>query len=307
MNSSAKNPVLLIMAAGMGSRYGGLKQMDPVGPDGELILDYSLFDAKRAGFERAVIIIKKENEKDFREVLGNRVSKHMPISYAYQDIYDLPEGFTLPQDRVKPWGTGHAVLSAAKLVDAPFCAINADDFYGAEAFRLCYEHLTHLKDEKDFTMVGYLLKNTLSETGHVSRGVCAMNEHNLLVDIVERVHIISTVDGPLMSEDLATYSRLSPDTVVSMNMWGFPSQMMQHLKDAFPAFLQKAYSENPQKAEFFLPTAVDGLLQVGQAQVTVYTTPDKWYGITYQEDKGAVQEALRALAQEGKYPRPLWP
>lgn len=303
---ASNKPILLIMAAGMGSRYGGLKQIDPVGPDGELILDYSLYDAKRAGFERAVIVIKREMEEDFREILGDRVSQYMQIDYAYQDLLTLPEGFALPEGRVKPWGTGHAVLSAAGLVDAPFCAINADDYYGAQAFRLCYEHLSKLADEKDFTMMGYLLKNTLSETGYVARGVCALNDQGRLVDIVERTHIISTVDGPMMSEDLETYTRLSPDTVVSMNMWGFPAVMMAHLQDAFPAFLREAAAKNPLKAEFFLPTVVDGLLRSGKAQVTVHITPDKWYGVTYKEDKEAVQAALGKLAREGGYPRPLW-
>lgn len=302
----SKKPILVIMAAGMGSRYGGLKQMDPIGPDGELILDYSLFDAKRAGFERAVIIIKRENEKDFREVLGDRVARHMQIDYAYQELTDLPEGFSLPEGRVKPWGTGHAVLSAAGMVDAPFCAINADDYYGADAFRLCYEHLKNLQSDSDFTMVGYLLKNTLSETGYVARGVCTLNEQNRLTDIVERTHIISTVDGPLMSEDLKTYTRLSSNTVVSMNMWGFPSAMMQRLKEAFPAFLEKAIAENPLKAEFFLPSVVDELLGREQAAVTVHTTHDRWYGVTYRADKPGVEAALRRMAFEGQYPTPLW-
>ncbi|MEG2604353.1 MAG: sugar phosphate nucleotidyltransferase, partial [Clostridia bacterium] len=247
-------PVLVIMAAGMGSRYGGLKQMDPVGPNGELILDYSLFDAKRAGFERAVIVIKKENEQDFREVLGDRVSKHMRIDYAYQEMDDLPEGLERPAERIKPWGTGHAVLAARKLVDAPFCAINADDYYGAHAFQLCGDHLRSLKGDGDLTMVGYLLKNTLSETGYVARGVCEMGEQNHLTDLVERTHIISTVDGPLMTEDGQNYSRLSPDAVVSMNMWGFPVCMMERLAESFPQFLRRALKENPLKAEFFLPT-----------------------------------------------------
>ncbi|MEG2702829.1 MAG: sugar phosphate nucleotidyltransferase [Clostridia bacterium] len=275
-------PVLVIMAAGMGSRYGGLKQMDPVGPNGELILDYSLFDAKRAGFERAVIVIKKENEQDFREVLGDRVSKHMRIDYAYQEMDDLPEGLERPAERIKPWGTGHAVLAARKLVDAPFCAINADDYYGAHAFQLCGDHLRSLKGDGDLTMVGYLLKNTLSETGYVARGVCEMGEQNHLTDLVERTHIISTVDGPLMTEDGQNYSRLSPDAVVSMNMWGFPVCMMERLAESFPQFLRRALKENPLKAEFFLPTVVDEQLRAGQASVTVHTKPDRWFGVTYR-------------------------
>ena len=301
-----KKPILVIMAAGMGSRYGGLKQMDPVGPDGGLILDYSLFDAKRAGFERAVIIIKKENEKDFREVLGDRVSRHMEVDYAYQDLANLPEGYSLPKGRVRPWGTAHAVLSAAGLVDAPFCAINADDYYGAEAFRLCYEHLIRLKDEGDICMVGYLLKNTLSETGSVARGVCTLDAHNRLTKLVERTHIISTVDGPLFTQDGQTYARLSPETVVSMNMWGFPAGMMQRLKEGFPAFLDRTLAQDPLKGEYFLPFAVDEELRAGRARVSVYTTPDKWFGVTYREDRPLVVNALKAMTDEGLYPTPLW-
>ena len=233
-----KKPVLVIMAAGMGSRYGGLKQIDPVGRNGEIILDYSLFDAKRAGFEKAIIVIKRENEALFRKVIGDRASRQMEIQYAYQEMDDLPQGFSIPEGRQKPWGTGHAVLAARKLVDAPFCAINADDFYGAEAFRLAYDHLTHLKDEGDVAMVGYLLKNTLSENGYVSRGVCEMDETGRLTSLTERTHIISSADGPLMTEDLHTYTRLEADTVVSMNMWAFPYSMMAALEKGFPVFLR---------------------------------------------------------------------
>lgn len=297
-------PILLIMAAGMGSRYGGLKQMDPVGPDGEFILDYSLFDAQRAGFERAVIVIKRENEADFRRLLGDRV--RMPLAYAYQALDDLPAGFTVPQGRQKPWGTGHAVLSARELIDAPFCVINADDYYGVEAFALAYQKLMTLTDDGDFSMVGYLLKNTLSATGFVARGVCEVSPEGMLADIQERTHIISTVDGPLMSEDLHTYTRLGEDTVVSMNMWSFPRAMIDRLSEAFPVFLEKAARENPLKAEFFLPFAVDGLLRAGRARVSVSTTADRWYGVTYREDRQQVVQALQQMTQEGRYPKPLW-
>ena len=303
-----KKPVLVIMAAGMGSRYGGLKQMDPVGPDGELILDYSLFDARRAGFERAVIIIKKENEKDFREVLGDRVSRHMQIDYAYQSLDGIPEGFDIPEGRVKPWGTGHAVLSALEAVDgAPFCAINADDYYGREAFQLCYDHLSNLKGDGDICMVGYLLKNTLSETGSVARGVCTLNEENCLSDLKERTHIISTVDGPMFTEDGKIYELLSPETVVSMNMWGFPGAFMQRLQEGFPKFLQEKVPLNPMKAEYYLPGAVDDQLTAGTATARVYTTPDKWFGVTYRNDRPLVVEALARMTGEGLYPTPMWP
>lgn len=301
-------PVLVIMAAGMGSRYGGLKQMDPVGPGGELILDYSLYDAKQAGFERAVIIIKQENEKDFREVLGDRVSKHMQIDYAYQSIDNIPDGFAVPEGRVKPWGTGHAVLSAANQVGgAPFCAINADDYYGREAFQLAYDHLSRIQNDGDICMVGYLLKNTLSETGSVARGVCELNEDATLRDLTERTHIISTVDGPLMTEDGKTYTWLSPETVVSMNMWGFPGAMMQRLEEGFPRFLETSVPANPLKAEYFLPSVVDDQLRAHTATARVYTTPDKWYGVTYREDRAQVVEALKRMTSEGKYPLPMWP
>jgi len=301
-------PVLVIMAAGMGSRYGGLKQMDPVGPDGELILDYSLYDAKRAGFERAVIIIKQENEKDFREVLGDRVSRHMQVDYAYQSLDGIPEGFSIPEGRVKPWGTGHAVLSALEAVgDAPFCAINADDYYGRDAFRLCYDHLSHLKGDGDVCMVGYLLKNTLSETGSVARGVCTLDETSCLSDLKERTHIISTVDGPLFTEDGRHYERLSPETVVSMNMWGFPPAFMQRLKEGFPVFLREKVPANPLKAEYFLPSVVDDQLTAGAATARVYTTPDKWYGVTYREDRAEVVSALARMTADGLYPTPMWP
>ncbi len=303
-----KKPVLVIMAAGMGSRYGGLKQMDPVGPSGELILDYSLFDARRAGFERAVIIIKPENEQDFREVLGNRVSRYMQVDYAHQTMDRIPEGFSIPEGRAKPWGTGHAVLCAAQAVDgAPFCAINADDYYGREAFRLCYDHLSGLKDERDFCMVGYLLRNTLSETGSVARGVCELAQGDALRDLTERTHIISTVDGPLMTEDGKTYEWLSPETIVSMNMWGFPGKMMQYLQEGFPRFLRENVPANPMKAEYFLPSVVDAQLRAGTAGVHVYTTPDKWYGVTYREDRAEVVSALARMTESGLYPAPLWP
>ena len=302
-----KKPILVIMAAGMGSRYGGMKQIDPVGRNGEIILDYSLFDAKRAGFEKAVIVVKKEHEQDFRDVLGNRVSRFMDIQYAYQELSDLPDGFAVPAGRVKPWGTAHAVLSARKLVDAPFCAINADDYYGAYAFQLCYDHLTALRDDGDVTMAGYLLKNTLSETGYVARGVCDVDENNRLTAINERTHIISTVDGPLMSEDMQTYTRLEPDTVVSMNMWGFPAAMMTRLEKDFPDFLRDKLPQNPLKAEYFLPMVVDQEMKAGRARVTVRITPDKWYGVTYRQDKQEVIDAIARMTDEGHYPPALWP
>ncbi len=300
----AGKPILLIMAAGMGSRYGGLKQMDPVGAGGEFILDYSLFDARRAGFERAVLVIKRENEADLRSLLLGRVK--MPVTFAYQALQDVPAGFAVPEGRVKPWGTGHAVLAARDVVDAPFCVINADDYYGVDAFRIAYEHLSAIRDDGDYAMVGYRLRNTLSDTGFVARGVCEVDEAGMLSDITERTHIISTVDGPLMSEDMQTYTRLSPETIVSMNMWSFPRAMIDRLGEAFPVFLEKALRENPEKAEFFLPFVVDELLRAGKAKVKVTPTPDRWYGVTYREDRPLVVEALKRMTEAGVYPSPLW-
>lgn len=296
-------PILLIMAAGMGSRYGGLKQMDPLGAHGEFILDYSLFDARRAGFERAVLVIKRETEDDFRRLL-RRVQ--LPASFAYQELTDLPAGYAVPANRVKPWGTGHAVLAARHLIDAPFCVINADDFYGAEAFQLAYRHLTTIRDDGDFAMVGYRLRNTLSETGHVARGVCDVAADGTLLDITERTHIIATVDGPLMSEDQHTYTRLHPDTIVSMNMWTFPHAMMARLAEAFPAFLDQTLRANPETGEFFLPAVVDQLLAAKRARVTVTPTQHRWYGVTYREDRAGVVAAIERMTAEGTYPSPLW-
>jgi len=261
-------PILLIMAAGMGSRYGGLKQMDPIGEHGEFILDYSLYDAKRAGFERAVLVIKRETGPDFREFLLSRVK--FPVSFAYQELTDLPPGYALPRKRVKPWGTAHAVYAAREQLTAPFCVINADDFYGGGAFKLAAMHLNTAAADDDFAMVGYLLKNTLNNTGHVARGICNVSESGYLESITERTHIISTTDGPLMTEDEKNYTRLSAHAVTSMNMWCFPQAMARYLGELFPAFLDQALKENEEKAEFFLPQAVDTLLKQGRARVKVY-------------------------------------
>ncbi|MBN1777753.1 MAG: nucleotidyltransferase [Clostridiales bacterium] len=300
----SKRPILLIMAAGMGSRYGGLKQMDPVSAHGEFILDYSLYDAKRAGFGRAVLVIKRETEPDFREFLLSRVK--FPVSFAYQELTDLPPGYALPRKRVKPWGTAHAVYAAREQLTAPFCVVNADDFYGAGAFRLAAEHLQAMTADDDFAMVGYLLKNTLSETGHVARGICNVTDDGYLQSITERTHIVSTADGPLMTEDGQTYTRLSAHAVISMNMWCFPQAMTRWLGELFPAFLDQALKENEEKAEFFLPQAVDTLLAQGRARVKVYQTAERWYGVTYKQDRPLVEQALKQLTEDGVYPRTLW-
>ena len=303
-----KEPILLIMAAGMGSRYGGLKQMDPVGPDGETILDYSVFDARRAGFRRVIFLIKHAIEDDFRRLVGDRISRQMEVSYAFQELDRLPAGYTVPEGRVKPFGTGHAVLCCADLIDAPFAVINADDYYGPTAFQQAYDVLTSLEDDEKlrYMMVAYYLKNTLTENGYVARGVCEVHPDHTLKDIHERTHIISSCDGPLYTEDGETYRLLPGDSPVSMNMWGFTPSLLTELEKRFPAFLDTAVRENPLKAEFFLPFVVNELLQENRATVRVLESADRWWGVTYQEDKPQVKAALAALSAQGLYPAPLW-
>ena len=305
-----RKPVLVIMAAGMGSRYGGLKQMDPVDEQGHIIIDFSIYDAVQAGFEEVVFIIKRENEADFREVIGERIGQHVKVHYVYQQLEDLPEGYSVPEGRVKPWGTGHAVLSCIyALHDAPFAVINADDYYGKEAFRLIYEYLeSHSDDEKyRFAMVGYAIKNTVTENGHVARGVCRTDENHFLTEIVERTHIEKRGDGAAYTEDEGnTWTVLDPDTVVSMNMWGFSNRILDELQARFPAFLDENLTQNPLKCEYFLPFVVEELLKENKATVEVLNTPDKWYGVTYREDKPMVMEAVRRMKAAGAYPEKLW-
>lgn len=304
-----KKPVLVIMAAGMGSRYGGLKQIDPVDAQGHIIMDFSIFDAKKAGFEEVVFIIKKENEQDFREAIGDRISKYMKVTYVFQDINNLPEGYQVPEGRVKPWGTGHAVLSCLGSLEAPFAVINADDYYGSHAFEMIYEFLTtHSDDEKyHYTMVGYVLENTLTENGHVARGVCETDENGHLIGIHERTRIEKRPEGAAYTEDDgATWVTLQEGSIVSMNMWGFSNSLLGELNNRFAAFLDKALVENPLKSEFFLPEVVSQLLAEGKADVEVLKSLDKWYGVTYKEDKPMVVAAIGKLKEEGKYPEQLW-
>ena len=302
-------PVLVIMAAGMGSRYGGLKQIDPVDDEGHIIMDFSMYDAKKAGFEKVVFIIKRENEKDFREIVGNRVSGYMEVAYAFQEITNSPDWYAVPEGRVKPWGTGHAILSCIDEVDGPFAVINADDYYGAEAFKLIYDYLaSHEDDEKyRYTMVGYKLANTVTDNGHVARGVCDMNEQGELVAIHERTKIEKRDGGIAYTEDDgATWTALPEDTIVSMNMWGFTKSILVELKDRFPAFLDKGLIENPQKCEYFLPEVVSDLLKEEKATAAVLKSADKWYGVTYREDKPVVVAAIQKMKDEGIYPKKLW-
>lgn len=304
-----KKPILVIMAAGMGSRYGGLKQIDPVDDQGHIIIDFSMYDAKRAGFEKVVFIIKKEDEADFKEAIGNRIEQYMDVAYVYQDLNNLPEGYSVPEGRVKPWGTAHAVLSSINEVDGPFAVINADDYYGVEAFQLIYDYLsTHEDDDKyRYTMVGYQLKNTVTDNGHVARGVCEMNDQGELVEINERTQIEKHNGTIAYTEDGGeTWTELAENTIVSMNMWGFTRSILEEIRDGFPAFLDEGLEKNPMKCEYFLPSVVSNLLGEKKASVAVLTSKDKWYGVTYKEDKPVVVAAMKSMMENGIYPKHLW-
>lgn len=302
-------PVLVIMAAGMGSRYGGLKQIDPIDEEGHIIIDFSIYDAIRAGFEKVVFIIKKENEADFKACIGDRMEKRIAVEYVYQDLNDLPEGYSVPEGRVKPFGTGHAILSCMDTIDGPFAVINADDYYGKHAYEMIYDYLsTHEDDDKyRYTMVGYVLENTLTENGHVARGVCITDENNYLTGINERTHI-ERRDGKAAytEDDGATWTEIPEGSTVSMNMWGFSKSILQELKDRFPKFLDENLEKNPLKCEYFLPSVVNELLAEQKATVEVLKSLDKWYGVTYKEDKEYVVNAIKALKDSGLYPQHLW-
>ncbi len=306
----AKKPVLVVMAAGMGSRYGGLKQIDPVGSCGEAILDYSLFDAHETGFETAVIIIKEAIRQDFMDTVGKRLENcPMEIRYAYQEKEKIPAGYSVPEGREKPWGTSHAVLCAKEAIDgAPFAVINADDFYGKSAFKVIFDYLSGAKDgaKADYCMVGYMLGNTVTDSGSVARGVCTPDAQGNLADIVERLRIEKYEGGIHFTEDGETWEDLGADTIVSMNMWGFTPGFLDHLAAQFPAFLENQVPGNPMKSEFLLPRSVDALLKAGKADVKILTSPDKWYGVTYAADKPMVVAALADMTAAGKYPNGLW-
>ena len=303
-----KKPVLVIMAAGMGSRYGGLKQLDPVGNHGQLIIDYSIYDARRAGFDTVIFVIKEEIEADFRACIGDRVSKVMDVKYAYQRKDDLPEGYSVPPERTKPWGTAQAALSARHLVDGPFAVINADDYYGPEAFQEVYAYLCGHPDGEvyEYAMVGYLLKNTVTENGTVARGVCEETADHYLTQVTERTKIEKGEPPRYTEDDGKTWTDLPADTIVSMNMWGFTRSFLDEALARFPAFLDKALAENPAKAEYFLPMVVDQLIQEDKARVRVLVSEDKWYGVTYREDKPTVVAAIAEKTTAGLYPDQLW-
>lgn len=302
-------PVLVIMAAGMGSRYGGLKQIDSIDAYGNKIIDYSIFDAVQAGFEKVVFIIKKAIEKEFRENIGDRIAAHVKVEYVYQELDRLPAGYQVPEGRVKPWGTGHAILCCQDAIDGPFAVINADDYYGKSAFVSIYNQLSEISDgEKyQYTMVGYRLYNTLTENGHVARGVCTISEEGKLVDIHERTRIEKQGDKAKFTEDDGkTWTELSEETVVSMNMWGFTKSIIKELDERFAVFLDKELPGNPLKCEYFLPFVVDELLKEYKAEVTVLKSVDRWYGVTYKEDKETVVNAIKELKKTGIYPESLW-
>ena len=301
-------PALVIMAAGIGSRCGGLKQLAPVGKNGEPIIKFSLYDAMEAGFKKVVFIIKKEIDADFRTLIGDPVSRHMEIEYVYQELDKLPPGFAIPEGRVKPWGTGHAVLSAKDELDGPFAVINADDYYGKDAFRVIYNRLLTQRDDElyRFSMVGYLIENTLTEHGSVTRGVC-QTDGGFLTAIDERLRIEK--HGNLIEyteDDGKSWTKIEPGTLVSMNLWGFTQGILSELETGFPAFLRQALKENPLKGEYLLPRIVNDLVRDNKATVEVLHSKDKWYGITYKEDLPAVAAAIQAMQEEGKYPEVLF-
>ena len=302
-----KKPVLVVMAAGMGSRYGGLKQIDPVGSQGEAILDYSLYDAHLAGFETAVIIIKEAIRQDFMDTVGKRLEKcPLEIRYAYQELNMLPEGFSVPEGRTKPWGTCHAVLSAREAIDgAPFAVLNADDFYGRTAFRTIYNWLSNAEEPYGYCMVGYEVGRTVTDHGGVTRGICRADARGYLTKIVE-THGIEKYKGGIRMPMGDKWEDLDPRTLVSMNMLGFMPSFLDEIASHFPAFLEYAIRENPKKGEFLLPTFVGELIDENRITMKVLASPDNWFGVTYSADKPRVVEALRELTEAGRYPDGLW-
>jgi dTDP-glucose pyrophosphorylase len=302
-------PVLVIMAAGIGSRYGGLKQIDPIDDQNHLIIDFSIYDAIKAGFEKVIFIIKREIEADFKERIGDRIEKYIQVEYVYQDPDDLPAGFKRPEGRVKPWGTGHAVLSCLGKINGPFAVINADDYYGQSAFKLIYERLANTHDDEKYRycMVGYVIENTLTDHGHVARGVCSVGSDGYLITIKERTRIEKLNDGPAYTEDGGkTWTTIPEGSIVSMNMWGFTKSILDELNNKFAEFLKETLIKNPLKGEYFLPDVVGALLNEGKATVRVLKSLDKWYGVTYKEDKEVVVSAIARFKENGIYPEKLW-
>ncbi|MCQ5141770.1 sugar phosphate nucleotidyltransferase [Enterocloster bolteae] len=305
-----KNTALVIMAAGIGSRFGGgIKQLEPVGPNGEIIMDYSIHDAMEAGFNKVIFIIRRDLEKDFKEIIGHRIEKLLPVEYAYQELEDLPAGYEVTPGRTKPWGTGQAVLSVKGMVDGPFLVINADDYYGQEGFRRIHDYMVEHMDSQseiyDICMGGFVLSNTLSDNGTVTRGVCQVDENGYLTNVTETYNIQMKEDGLHATDESGAPVTISPSQPVSMNMWGLPASFVHELEKGFPVFLDNL-KEGDIKSEYLLPKIIDNLVQNKKARVTVLDTPDKWFGVTYREDKQAVVDAIRGLIQSGVYKEKLF-
>ena len=300
-----REPVLVIMAAGMGSRFGGLKQITPVDGEGHSIIDFSLYDARRAGFRKVVFIIKHAIEADFKAAVGARMERHFDVRYVFQEVDSLPEGFSVPEGREKPWGTAHAIACAKDAIDGPFAVLNADDYYGPHALQAIYDFLKEERGDGEHAMVGYLLRNTVTENGYVSRGVCTVKD-GFLQQVTERTHIEKRGSDAAYTEDGAHYVDLSGDTIVSMNLWGFQQALLQEFVDGFPAFLRREVPGNPLKCEYFLPSVANAQLQQGKGSVRVLPTEDKWHGVTYAADLQNVVDAIGALKAQGVYPRKLW-
>ena len=298
-------PTVVVMAAGVGSRYGGLKQIEPVGPSGEIMLDYSVFDAIRAGFGKVVFIIRHDIEKDFKEAIGAHFANRIPVEYVYQERTDLPAGFAVPPDRTKPWGTGHAIMRCKTAVREPFAVINADDFYGAKSYDVIARYLEKLAPtDTAYAMVGFQLVNTLSDHGSVTRGICEVDAHHMLISVKERFKIEKTGDGARYENEHGQWVPLKGHEIASMNMFGFTPTLFGFLDDEFPAFLKKA-AGHP-KAEFLIPAIADELIKERRITLRVLDTPEKWFGVTYKEDKPFVTAGIRRLIERSVYPQKLW-
>ena len=299
-----EKPVLVILAAGMGSRYGGLKQIDTVGNNGESIIDFSIYDAKEAGFEKVVLIIRKEHEEAFRKNLTDKVSKHMEVEFAYQDINDIPEGISVPEGREKPWGTTHALLACRDVVKAPFAIINADDFYGKDAYKVVYDFLVNEVKDYEYGMVGYLCNNTLTDFGTVTRGLC--KEENGYLKAITEIQKIARKDGEAVYEEDGEWKPLDKNALVSMNFWGFTPKIFEQCKEIFDEFIKKGVVENPMKSEHVIPTAVGDLIRDNKCKVKMLSSKDKWFGVTYREDKPMVEENIQKMKDDNVYPFDLW-
>ena len=300
-----KEPVLVIMAAGMGSRFGGLKQITSVDKKGHIIIDFSMYDAWKAGFRKVVFIIKHEIEADFKAVVGNRMEQYFDVKYVFQEVDKIPEGFSVPEGRTKPWGTAHAIACAKDAIDGPFAVLNADDYYGANAMMTIFNFLKEEHQPSEHAMVGYLVRNTVTDSGYVSRGVCTVKD-GLLQEVTERTHIEKRGDDAAYTEDGENYVDLPGDTIVSMNLWGFQHELLDEFVNGFPAFLEENLPKNPLKCEYFLPLIPNALIHEGKASVKVLSTHEKWYGVTYHDDMPKLQAAIARMKTEGVYPDELW-